>query len=101
MKHTCHARGCETLCRPVYLMCPRHWRMVHAKLQRAVWRTYRPGQCDDKRPSEEWHQAANAAIGYVAGLESQPIRMDEVAALRAFGFQLDASNGGLKAVEVS
>jgi len=101
MKHTCHARGCGTPCRPVYLMCPRHWRMVHAKLQRAVWRTYRPGQCDDKRPSEEWHEAADAAIGYVATRTDQFLRMSEVKALKKFGFAVREKNGGLEAVEVS
>lgn len=43
-------------------MCYRHWKMVPADLQRAVWAAYRPGQCDDKRPSEEWFKAADAAI---------------------------------------
>ena len=43
-------------------MCLRHWRMVPADLQRAVWKHYRPGQCDDKKPSREWHAAADAAI---------------------------------------
>lgn len=36
------------------------------KLQRRVWETYRHGQCDDKRPSKAWHQAADAAIAAVA-----------------------------------
>ncbi len=47
-------------------MCWPHWRAVPAKLQRRVWETYRRGQCDDKRPSKEWHQAADAAIAAVA-----------------------------------
>jgi hypothetical protein len=68
--HHCHARGCTTPVKPEMLMCLRHWRMVPRKLQKAVWDTYRPGQCDDKRPSREWHDAADAAIKYVAALES-------------------------------
>lgn len=47
-------------------MCLRHWRLVPADLQRAVWNTYRPGQCNDKRPSPAWHAAARAAIQAVA-----------------------------------
>lgn len=60
--HHCHARGCTTPCKPEMLMCLKHWRMVPLNLQRAVWAHYRPGQCDDKRPSEAWHKAADAAI---------------------------------------
>jgi hypothetical protein len=55
------------------LMCLRHWRMVPRKLQEAVWRTYRPGQCDDKDPSEAWHEAADAAIAAVAAKEASRV----------------------------
>lgn len=101
MKHTCHARGCEVRCRPEYLMCPGHWRRVHRKIQRAVWLTYREGQCDDMRPSEAWHKAADAAIGYVAALEDHFLRMSEVNALVDLGFTVKEHNGGLKVEEVS
>jgi len=40
--------------------------MVPNNLQRLVWAAYRVGQCDDKRPSERWLKAADAAIGAVA-----------------------------------
>lgn len=66
MIHTCHALQCSTRCPPTFLMCGRHWRMVPEKLQRRVWATYRRGQCDDKDPSSEWHEAADAAIAAVA-----------------------------------
>ena len=69
MTHICHARGCDVPCKPEMLMCLRHWRMVPLNLQRAVWKTYRPGQCNDKRPSSEWHAAADAAIAAVAAKE--------------------------------
>lgn len=65
MSHHCHAKGCAVKTRPVYLMCPKHWAMVPQELQRPVWATYRVGQCDDKRPSKEWHEAADAAIKFV------------------------------------
>lgn len=100
MRHTCHARGCLTPCRPEYLMCPRHWRKVHPRIQRLVWRYYRDGQCEDKNPSEEWHEAADAAIGYVATLEDHPLRMVEVNALKKFDFIVRESNGGLQAVHI-
>lgn len=69
-EHHCHARGCSSTCPPEHLMCRRHWAMVPANLQRAVWNTYRPGQCDDKQPSQAWHAAADAAIASVAAAES-------------------------------
>lgn len=52
------------------LMCLKHWRMVPRDIQRRVWSTYRPGQCDDKQPSESWHEAADAAIAAVATKEA-------------------------------
>ena len=67
-------------------MCLRHWRMVPKVIQRAVWNHYRPGQCDDKRPSPAWHEAADAAIGYVARLEGRSVRVVEAEALEKFGF---------------
>lgn len=72
MTHTCHAWRCEVPCKPEMLMCLRHWRMVPSKLQRQVYETYRHGQCDDKSPSEAWHQAADAAIAAVALRERCP-----------------------------
>lgn len=62
MEHHCHARNCTTPVKPELLMCLKHWRMVPKKLQQEVWKHYRPGQCDDKEPSEEWFKAADAAI---------------------------------------
>jgi len=82
-------------------MCPQHWRRVHPKIQRAVWRTYRDGQCDDKSPSEAWHKAADAAIGYVASLDKRPLRMAEVNALVDLGFTVKEHEGGLKVEEVN
>jgi hypothetical protein len=84
--HHCHARGCQVPVKPELLMCLRHWRMVPHPLQRAVWAAYRPGQCDDKRPSAAWHRAADAAIGFVARSEGQPVRSEETEALQSFGY---------------
>lgn len=64
-KHRCHALGCVRPCRPEHLMCRAHWARVPKPLQAAVWATYREGQCDDKRPSAEWHTAADEAIAAV------------------------------------
>lgn len=84
MSHTCHAKLCAAPCRPELLMCLRHWRMVPKALQRRVYETYRPGQCDDKLPSREWREAADAAIASVALKEGCPpgkLKLCEVRAL--------------------
>jgi hypothetical protein len=86
LQHTCHARGCERPVKPELLMCFAHWRMVPRVIQRAIWATYRPGQCDDKHPSREWFRAADAAIGFVARVEGKPINQTESTELTSFGF---------------
>lgn len=60
--HHCHAVGCTKEIKPELLMCLKHWRHVPREIQKRVWATYRPGQCDDKSPSIQWHIAADAAI---------------------------------------
>lgn len=87
MSHTCHARGCKVEVRPELLMCGPHWRKVPSKIQRAVWATYRPGQCDDKRPSRAWHDAASAAIGYVALSEKCSCSKAEARILIGLGYE--------------
>jgi hypothetical protein len=87
MTHQCHARRCGVGVKPELLMCARHWRMVPPLIQRAIWRHYRSGQCDDKMPSEDWHVAADAAIGYVALLDGQPILKNEARALCGVGYR--------------
>jgi hypothetical protein len=67
--HRCHAWGCQRVVPERLLMCGPHWRMVPPALQRRVWATYRPGQERTKNPSEEYLDAARAAIRSVAELE--------------------------------
>lgn len=54
------------------LMCRRHWSMVPRAIQRRVWATYRPGQCDDREVSRDWLAAADEAISVVAAKEHRP-----------------------------
>lgn len=86
LPHTCHARGCGKPVKPELLMCLKHWRLVPHIIQRAVWTAYRPGQCEDKRPSQEWHRAADAAIGVVARTEGKKLKLIESIELVSFGF---------------
>lgn len=70
-EHRCHAVFCSRPCAPERLMCPQHWRMVPEEIQKKMWAEYRVGQCDDKRPSSAWLDAANAAIDAVRDLEME------------------------------
>lgn len=85
--HTCHARGCDAPCEPRYLMCGRHWRMVPESIAAEVWRTYRPGQEVDKRPSAAWVRAADAAIGAVALVEGVEVTARQAVAAFDLGFR--------------
>jgi hypothetical protein len=78
MDHHCHAAGCRTVTKPENLMCLRHWKMVPRGLQRAVMAHYRPGQCDDKSPSDAWLVAAKAAIAAAAAKERQQLALGGV-----------------------
>jgi hypothetical protein len=70
-------------------MCWNHWKQVPKAIQQAVYQHYRPGQCDDKSPSAEWHEAADAAIGYVARKENHKLCSSEEEALTRFGFGVE------------
>ncbi len=69
MAHKCHATGCTTPIRPELLMCLPHWKKVPYLLKQQVWATYRPGQCDDMKPSRAYCEAAKAAVIAVAQRE--------------------------------
>lgn len=73
MSHECHATLCRSPCEPRKLMCLKHWKMVPYQTQLAVLEHYRRGQCNDKRPSREWFDAANLAVAQVAEQEGAPM----------------------------
>lgn len=69
MRHLCHAHGCKTPVKPSLLFCAKHWAIVPKEMQKAVYASYRRGQCDDKSPSNAWMVAAETAIAFVARYE--------------------------------
>lgn len=73
MSHECHATLCRQPCEPRKLMCLKHWKMVPYQSQLKMLEHYRPGQCNDKRPSQEWFNAAQLAIAQVAQQEGAPM----------------------------
>jgi hypothetical protein len=52
-------------------MCRPHWFSLPKAMREAIWDTYRPGQCDDMRPSAAYLEAARAAITYLAEKEGR------------------------------
>lgn len=50
-------------------MCRQHWFSLPRHLRSAVWRAYRPGQCDDWHITHEYAEAARAAVNYIAAKE--------------------------------
>lgn len=70
-QHLCHAVGCNIRVPPNRLMCAPHWFMVPHPLRREVWRQYRPGQEEDKKPTAAYLNAAREAINAVALQEGQ------------------------------
>lgn len=69
MPHSCHATDCRVEVEPKLFMCKRHWFMLPLWLRHLIWRTYRPGQCDDKKPSKDYCKAAKRAVIEVATQE--------------------------------
>ncbi|EMO30090.1 hypothetical protein LEP1GSC170_1451 [Leptospira interrogans serovar Bataviae str. HAI135] len=58
-------------------MCYKHWRMVPKNLQCTIWKYYRPGQCDDWKPSLEYCKTAKLAISRVRTIEGIFVTGDE------------------------
>jgi hypothetical protein len=57
-KHECHWPGCTMQVPPAMWGCRPHWFALPKALRDKVWRSYRPGQEVDGRPSREYVEAA-------------------------------------------
>lgn len=66
MKHLCHAHGCECFVPPRMFVCKKHWKRLRRPMQQAIWREYRPGQENDKRPSLRYLAVQRRAIAELA-----------------------------------
>ncbi len=71
MSHHCHATDCPYTVPPSMFMCRTHWFSLPKPLRAAIWATYRPGQEDDKHPSDAYCRAAKACVEYVAQQEGR------------------------------
>ncbi len=66
MAHTCHWPGCLRVVPPAMWGCKPHWFMLPLRLRNRIWATYRAGQEIDKRPSEDYIDAAVAVQEWIA-----------------------------------
>lgn len=64
--HTCHWPGCKVKVAPALWGCGRHWFKLPARLRNLIWKTYRPGQEQDKKPSPEYVEAAQQVQAWIA-----------------------------------
>lgn len=71
MTHHCHATGCKVAVPPVMFFCKGHWFSLPKPMRDAIWKTYRPGQCDDWNISHEYANAARTAVRYIAEKEGK------------------------------
>lgn len=71
MSHHCHATDCPREVPPEMFMCRSHWFSLPKRMRDAIWRTYRPGQCDDWNISREYSEAAKAAVRFIAAKEGR------------------------------
>jgi hypothetical protein len=65
MAHTCHFPNCQAHVAPKLWGCSRHWFMLPQRLRGRIWREYRPGQEDDKRPSRAYVEAAKDVQAWI------------------------------------
>lgn len=77
MAHTCHAINCNVRTKPEMFMCLRHWRMLPKHMQRAIWSSYRQGQCDDWQITKLYAERAKACLRFVGETEGLTVTGDE------------------------
>lgn len=56
--HHCHWPGCKELVPPARWGCARCWFKLPKVLRDKIWAAYRPGQEQDKRPSQRYLEVA-------------------------------------------
>ena len=65
-KHHCHWPGCDVLVPPASWGCRKHWYKLPGNLRTKIWHAYRPGQEDDKRPSDRYIEVAKEVQAWIA-----------------------------------
>jgi hypothetical protein len=63
--HACHWPGCEKQVPPAMWGCRAHWYRLPKPLRDEIWRSYRPGQETDRKPSRRYVAAAKAVQAWI------------------------------------
>jgi hypothetical protein len=74
--HGCHWPGCDRKVSPAFWGCIQHWRRLPLDIQRAIWRSFQPGQEKSKTPSREYVEAARAAQDWIAANYPPPPKQE-------------------------
>lgn len=64
--HHCHWPGCTRQVPPAVWGCKPHWFKLPKHLRDLIWRTFRPGQEIDQRPSREYLDASRQVQAWIA-----------------------------------
>jgi hypothetical protein len=64
-RHHCHWPGCDAQVPPAMWGCRKHWYALPADLRNRVWKSYRPGQERDMRPSAGYLQVAREVQDWI------------------------------------
>lgn len=67
MIHVCHHPQCSIPVPPKMLACRAHWFQLPKPIRDRIWATYRPGQEVDKRFSDAYSDAFDAAQAFWRG----------------------------------
>lgn len=94
MRHTCHAEGCKKVVPPSMFMCRGHWFSLSKQMRDAVWREYRPGQENDKNPSNRYMAVQRRALAEVIFKPN-----DEAASLAAAPFVIESQLWRQRAID--
>lgn len=65
-RHACHWPGCGEQVPPAKWGCRSHWFKLPKELRDEIWRSYRPGQELDRRPSRAYVEAARRVQDWIA-----------------------------------
>lgn len=64
-EHRCHWPGCPEIVPAAAWGCRKHWYMLPLSIRNRIWGAFRPGQEDDKTPSQRYLAAAMEARRWI------------------------------------
>ena len=76
----CNMPGCDAVCKPMIVMCVKHWKIVPRAVQSWVMGESRP-VWGPEGPSISWHVAVDVAIATVKAHDGESVTPESVMAL--------------------